>query len=748
MNTPRKVSRHSTWLYVLLPLVAVLQLSAQETTTTNTTKKAGETAPTDDTVRMNAFTVSEDSIKGYLATDTTSGSKIAMKIIDVPQTLTVITRAAMDDSGLSDPNALFEQFTAGVSNLTGPGIEGTNAVIRGFRAQNWSVNGATTHYLSQLVSDNFETIEVIKGPSVMLYGRSAGYGGYINITMKTPKRNPVNSIVFGAGTANFFHEMIDYGQALGEDKNFQYRVVLSNEDSDYPSRNYDYNKVSMIAPSIAYDFSPKARLEVRFEHTQDNQSWTPSQLDKNGNLIRAFSSNEAQNDMRNLDTNNITQAIFTSQLNDQWSLRLNTMYQTMNNDWKYTYGMGDVAPLGQPKQFYTFLPNRRFYKQTDWYGDATLDWKLDNLGHGLSNEIFLNLSFDNFFETISFLANNMLSSTNPRPNPLIDPSNPDLAAMQFEFNYPTLVYPYVHQNSSAVAMGETFGLFDKKLQLIYRGRLNHDQNGSLTLTDTPANTPPPLGVLTGTPAPQVTTNVATFDWGAVYKITPGWALYYGHTEAYSPVATGFTISGARLSPESGQDDEYGTKIDMQAFGGSITGSLAYFSMDVSNKWRADPFNLGYFIQDGPQQNKGIEAQVSYYNRRFSVMATYYNADGPYQKNQPATGIFPAGNLRAVWAPKITYNLWAKVNVTDNFSIGGGYRYQGDQVTATRLGISPGFGTTDLFASYSMKFNKGTLKFQLTCTNVSDGTGFTREDSPASVYVQEGRRTKLTVSYSW
>ncbi|HTX54193.1 MAG TPA: hypothetical protein VMD08_12325, partial [Candidatus Baltobacteraceae bacterium] len=73
---------------------------------------------------MNPFMVSSDSIKGYVASDTTSGSKVAMKILDVPQTLSVITREAMDDSGLSDPNALFETFAAGVSNLTGPGIEG------------------------------------------------------------------------------------------------------------------------------------------------------------------------------------------------------------------------------------------------------------------------------------------------------------------------------------------------------------------------------------------------------------------------------------------------------------------------------------------------------------------------------------------------------------------------------------------------------------------------------------------------
>ena len=750
--THGKIRPPGTCRFVLLALVAFVQLSAQETKTTSATRTGGASSagsPSgDEVVQMSAFQVSQDTYKGYLASDTTSGSKVAIKIIDMPQTLSVITREAMDDSSLSDPNALFERFAAGVSNLTGPGIEGTNAVIRGFRAQNWSVNGATTHYLSQLVSDNFETIEVIKGPSVMLYGRSAGYGGYINISMKTPKRRPVNSIQFGVGSANYYHGMFDFGQALGKTKNFQYRLVVSAEDSDYPYRNYDYNKVLMLAPSIAYDINPRTRLEVRFEYIKSDQSWTPSQLDKNGKLVRAFSSNQAEDDMRNLDINHITQATLTSQLNDQWSLKLNTLYQTMNNDWKYTYGMGDVAPFGVPKQFYTFIPNRRFYTQRSWYGDATLDWKVNDLGMGLSNDIFFNASFDNFYETISFLANNMLSATPPRPNPLIDPTNPDLAAMRFRFDYATLVFPYVTQNSSAAAVGETFGLFDKKLQLIFRARYNYDQNASLTQSRTPANTPPPAGVLTGTPAPTVVTNKTTFDWGAVYKLTPGWALYYGHTEAYSPVATGFTVTGKRLDPESGKDDEIGTKVDMPAFGGFVTGSLAYFSMEVSNKWRPDPFNQGFFVQDGPQQNKGVDAQIGYSGRRFSLTANAYRANGPYQKNQPATGIFPAGNLRAVFAPKVTYSFLGKINLTENISIGGGYRYQGNQVASTRLLISPGFGTTDAFVTYTMKYGEGRLRFHLGCTNIADGTGFMREDSPASVYVQEGRRTKLTATYSW
>lgn len=742
MNTTTKYRERRTWPYVLLFLGVSVPLSAAENTATGSTTDTG-----DSVLKMNPFLVSQDSAKGYLATDTLSGSKVAIKILDMPQTLNVISREAMDDSGLDDPNALFEKFAPGVSNLTGPGIEGPNAVIRGFRAQNWAVDGATTHYLSQLVSDNFDTIEVIKGPSVLLFGRYGGYGGYINVTMKTPHRKPINTALVGIGSANYKKGMIDFGQALGKTGNLQYRLVLSYQDYDYPYRNYDYNHLYMIAPSIAYELSPKTRLAVRFEYIRSDQSWTPSQLDRNGKLVRAFSSNEASDDMRNLDHNRVAQATLTSQLTDNWSLKVNTLLQTMSNDWKYTYGLGDPTPA-TPDQFYVFTPNQRKYVQRSWYGDVTLDWRDDKLGNGFSNDLFFNASFDNFYETIKFLANNMLSATPPRPNPLIDPTNPDYNAMRYRFDYPTIVFPYVTVFSAGAAVGETFGMFNKKLQFTIRGRYNYDLAGSQQQAVVPANTPPPVGVLTGNPAADTITQKPTFDWGLVYKPLPGWSVFYGHTEAYSSVATGFTVAGKRLDPEAGKNDEIGTKIEMGALGGLITGSLSVFSLSVSNKWRPDPFNTGFFVQDGNQENKGLEFQVGYANKRLSFVAGLYNAKGPYQKNQPATGIQPAGDIRAVWAPKITYDATLKVNMTERWAVGGGYRYQGNHLASTRLLVTPGFGTTDVFSTYTMKYREGQIKYMLSCTNLSDGTGYSRLDSPAFVFVQEGRRVKLAVSYVW
>jgi len=45
-------------------------------------------------------------------------------------------------------------------------------------------------------------------------------------------------------------------------------------------------------------------------------------------------------------------------------------------------------------------------------------------------------------------------------------------------------------------------------------------------------------------------------------------------------------------------------------------------------------------------------------------------------------------------------------------------------------------------------NARRLTFQFTITNVENKLGIMREDNVANVYVEEGRRIALTVSYTW
>jgi outer membrane receptor for monomeric catechols len=109
------------------------------------------------------------------------------------------------DTGAIDPNDVLSKIVPGRQRLCS-GPTGVNAVIRGFRAQNWAVDGATTRYLGMITNFNFEAFEVIKGPASVTFGPFAAYGGYINMvpkkraprTTSTKPRHPWAPIIFTA----------------------------------------------------------------------------------------------------------------------------------------------------------------------------------------------------------------------------------------------------------------------------------------------------------------------------------------------------------------------------------------------------------------------------------------------------------------------------------------------------------------------------------------------------------------------
>jgi outer membrane receptor for ferric coprogen and ferric-rhodotorulic acid len=537
---------------------------------------------------------------------------------------------------------------------------------------------------------------------------------------------PVDKFLVQVGSDSLYHGMLDYDVAIGPKDDVQYRVVIGYQNSRYPNRNYDYNKVQSIMPSLAIDLNSRSRLTARFEYIHSNQSWSPSVMGLDNKPL-PFSPMEDGD--RYLDIERTFQTTLTTQINDNWSFKANMLLQTMADDW--LYGSMSSAVAQTPQAFYTFTPNKRVYTQKTWYGDATLDWKHDDLGHGFSNDMYFDGNIEYFDENIKWLSNSMLGATPSRANPLINPLAPDLNAMSAQFSYSsTENIPYSTELEPGLSISETFGALNKRLLFVGRSRFNYDARTSEILVNSPANNP--VYTVTGAPAVLNTNEKLTNDYGVIFKIMDGWSAYYGHSESYLPVGTGTTYLYQPLATETGKNDEVGSKLDMQIWGGTLTGSTAFFKSDVDNLWIPDP----------------VEAQLGFTNKRFSAVAGFYNADGPYQIGQPATGIQPAGDLRAVWAPKVTYDFWGKYNFFGNFSAGGGYRYQGNAVSSSRLLVSPGFDNIDLFANYVIPLNARRLTFQFTITNVENKLGIMREDNVANVYVEEGRRIALTVSYTW
>lgn len=144
-----------------------------------------------ETVKLNPFEVSSDSIKGYAASETMTGSRVAVQIIDLPYTVNVITNEFTKDFGMFE---IADNVTQ-VSNFTGLDIGG-NFMLRGFNSSQQLRDGFLR--AGRYGSSNIDRIEVIKGSNAAIYGR-ASPGGMINMISKAPKSTASQELAFNYG---------------------------------------------------------------------------------------------------------------------------------------------------------------------------------------------------------------------------------------------------------------------------------------------------------------------------------------------------------------------------------------------------------------------------------------------------------------------------------------------------------------------------------------------------------------------
>jgi len=384
-------------------------------------------------VQLSAFSVDADAYRGYVTSATLIGGKTARKILDVPQTVSVVTRDLIDDIGAGSPSEALIRLIPGVSNVSSAGSSAAGAFIRGFRAQNWSVDGATMRSLNGLTTFNVDAIEVIKGPASVTFGAFAAYGGYVNLLPKYANRNQKNKVQVVVGTDNFYSGMVDVGGMHGEESNLQYRLVLGSQSYDRAGWVNDYEKATLIAPSFAYDFSNKSRVRVRFALTETDSRNSTTALDTNGKVLRDFSSNPDDDEFRNLESGQSMQVVWESELNDEFSMKMNIFGALGSIDW-HANNLRSSATVAQD---YLISPYSRDYHWKNFFVDFSVAYKNEEIGNtGISYQAVGALSMDHWDISYTLFDTTQYDPWRTRR---MDPSNPDYSLLpaRSELIYPT-----------------------------------------------------------------------------------------------------------------------------------------------------------------------------------------------------------------------------------------------------------------------------------------------------------------------
>ncbi|GGF06904.1 TonB-dependent siderophore receptor [Flavobacterium limi] len=186
----------------------------------------------------------------YKNDHTFSATKLEMRVIDVPQSISFVTKELIQDQQalrLKDVG----KNVAGVNEFS----TYDDITIRGFRNNDSNgrlingLRGVNSFWTSPLLV-NIERVEYIKGPASAVFANSSP-GGTINMITKKPLDETRQAIQFTTGSFNTFRTTADFTGAVNEDKSLLYRLNLGYENAD-TFRDQISNKSIVIAPSISF----------------------------------------------------------------------------------------------------------------------------------------------------------------------------------------------------------------------------------------------------------------------------------------------------------------------------------------------------------------------------------------------------------------------------------------------------------------------------------------------------------------
>jgi catecholate siderophore receptor len=151
---------------------------------------------------------------GVYSNSTAIATKTNTPLINIPQSVSVLTKSFIQDHGVQNLNEL-TRYVPGIAIHQGEGNR-DELVIRGVDSSaNFFVNGFRDDV--QIFRDlyNTQSIEILKGPSALTFGRGAG-GGLVNRTLKEADWSALKEGMLQTGSYYDRRAAIDIDQPVNE----------------------------------------------------------------------------------------------------------------------------------------------------------------------------------------------------------------------------------------------------------------------------------------------------------------------------------------------------------------------------------------------------------------------------------------------------------------------------------------------------------------------------------------------------
>ncbi len=275
-------------------------------------------------------------------------------------------------------------------------------------------------------SFNLDRVEVLKGPSSMLYGEGA-VGGAVNFVSKRPVRGQREiEALAGYGSFDSLRLGIGGGGSIGD--KLHYRVDLSRNTSDTFIDRADFEYLNFTS-ALLWDISDRVSLQVSFDASRDRISpyWgTPLVTPEFGTqpiagIIDADDGRVVDERLRdknyNVADNTMESDIYWGRgklnwkLSDAWTLRNELYYFDAKRTWRNseTYIFNSATGLIDRDRFFVFHDQQIIGNRFELKSDGT--W----FGHGNNFLVGLDVNNLDFFRPSFFASGDSVDPFNPEP---------------------------------------------------------------------------------------------------------------------------------------------------------------------------------------------------------------------------------------------------------------------------------------------------------------------------------------------
>lgn len=232
--------------------------------------------------RYTGVTNGGSPVKDYVATDSAVGTKTNTPLKETPQSISVVGKEQMRDQGAQSVQEATRYVPGVFADPFGPDSRGDSSIVRGLAGQYFIDGLRATYGYSQTMAPiepyALERVEVLRGPSSMLYGQ-APTGGIINVASKLPSELPYTEVGVDYGSFDFKQVRLDSTGALTKDGKWLYRIVGLARDADTQVDYVDNDRL-MLAPSITYRPTNNTSISVlgnfRDDHSGSTQQFLPA----------------------------------------------------------------------------------------------------------------------------------------------------------------------------------------------------------------------------------------------------------------------------------------------------------------------------------------------------------------------------------------------------------------------------------------------------------------------------------------